>query len=106
MNLDDRTEATAQIQFEALRVDRWPTYGSYDWLRLHPKDPRRYAATLEAAELFRKGDGRKLKDARELCYEMITEVVGKDAARSNSRNLLMDEGAARAARAILDILGH
>ncbi|WP_327662450.1 MULTISPECIES: DUF2742 domain-containing protein [unclassified Streptomyces] len=37
----------------ALRVSNWPIYGTHEWLRLDPQDPRVYAAILEAAEWHR-----------------------------------------------------
>ncbi|SBV00561.1 Protein of unknown function (DUF2742) [Streptomyces sp. Ncost-T6T-1] len=55
----DVTALRAEMQVAALRVDDWPPYGSPAWLRLDPKDPRAYAATLEAAELHRRADAER-----------------------------------------------
>lgn len=50
------TALRAEAQIAALGILDWPAYGSADWLRLNPTDPRCYAATLEAAELHRRMD--------------------------------------------------
>lgn len=50
------TSLRAEAQIAALDVRKWPAYGSGDWLRLDPADPRCYAAVLEAAELWRRMD--------------------------------------------------
>ncbi|MER6484113.1 DUF2742 domain-containing protein [Streptomyces virginiae] len=50
------TELRAEAQIAALHVRDWPAYGTGDWLRLAPTDPRCYAAVLEAAELWRRMD--------------------------------------------------
>lgn len=50
------TEIRAESQIVALGVTTWPAYGSAAWLQLHPRDPRTYAATLEAAEQYRRQD--------------------------------------------------
>ncbi|MEU1216105.1 DUF2742 domain-containing protein [Streptomyces sp. NPDC005790] len=50
----DITGLRAEMQVAALGVDDWPAYGSPAWLRLDPKDPRVYAAVLEAAERHRR----------------------------------------------------
>lgn len=47
------TELRANAQVGALRVRDWPTYGTLEWLRLDPQDPRVYVAILEAAEWHR-----------------------------------------------------
>ncbi|MFJ9217882.1 DUF2742 domain-containing protein [Streptomyces sp. NPDC102383] len=47
------TELRANAQVIALHVSNWPEYGTYEWLKLNPSDPRVYAATLEAAEWHR-----------------------------------------------------
>ncbi|MFF2331849.1 MULTISPECIES: hypothetical protein [unclassified Streptomyces] len=46
----------AETQIAALGVSSWPPYGTAAWLQLSPKDPRCYAATLEAAELHRRAE--------------------------------------------------
>ena len=48
------TAIRAETQLSALGVTEWPQYGTPGWLRLDPKDPRCYVATLEAAELWRR----------------------------------------------------
>ncbi|MEU3226515.1 DUF2742 domain-containing protein [Streptomyces sp. NPDC006976] len=53
------TALRAEMQVTALRVDDWPAYGSPAWLQLDPKDPRVYTATLEAAELYRRGEAER-----------------------------------------------
>lgn len=51
----------AETQVAALGVTAWPTYGTAEWLQLSPKDPRTYAATLEAAELHRRTEAERLR---------------------------------------------
>ncbi|MFJ3978352.1 hypothetical protein [Streptomyces sp. NPDC090021] len=48
------TGLRAESQIVALGVTDWPVYGSAEWLQLQPRDPRTYAAVLEAAELHRR----------------------------------------------------
>ncbi|MBM7091033.1 hypothetical protein JTP67_21315 [Streptomyces sp. S12] len=55
------TALRANAQVTALRVDSWPQYGSPEWLRLHPQDPRVYVATLEAAELHRIAEAERAR---------------------------------------------
>lgn len=55
----DVTALRAETQVAALGVDDWPPYGSPAWLRLNPKDPRAYAATLEAAEQHRRATAER-----------------------------------------------
>ncbi|MGW2438747.1 DUF2742 domain-containing protein [Streptomyces goshikiensis] len=50
------TEVRAEAQVVALGVTAWPAYGSAEWLRLDPTDPRCYASVLEAAEQYRRAD--------------------------------------------------
>ncbi|WP_405492980.1 hypothetical protein [Streptomyces sp. NBC_00096] len=50
------TGLRAEAQIAALGVGAWPAYGTAAWLSLEPTDPRCYAATLEAAELWRRMD--------------------------------------------------
>lgn len=56
-------ELRAETQIAALRVDTWPAYGTAEWLRLGPQDPRTYAATLEAAELHRRAEADRTREA-------------------------------------------
>lgn len=60
----DVTALRAETQIAALRVEDWPAYGTAAWLQLDPKDPRAYAATLEAAEQHRRTEAeqRRLDD--------------------------------------------
>ncbi len=53
------TALRAETQVAALGVDTWPTYGTPEWLRLDPRDPRCYAATLEAAEQHRQAEAER-----------------------------------------------
>lgn len=55
----DVTALRAETQVAALGVDTWPPYGTAEWLQLNPKDPRCYAATLEAAELHRRAEAER-----------------------------------------------
>ena len=55
----DITALRAETQVAALGVDHWPPYGSPEWLQLSPKDPRTYAATLEAAEQHRRAEAER-----------------------------------------------
>ncbi|MFI0000731.1 hypothetical protein ACH4NR_11140 [Streptomyces globisporus] len=55
----DITALRAEMQVTALSVDTWPPYGSPAWLRLDPKDPRAYVATLEAAEQHRRATAER-----------------------------------------------
>ncbi|MFD0434749.1 hypothetical protein [Streptomyces chartreusis] len=48
------TRQCAESQIRALNAHDVPEYGTREWLDLDPEDPRRYAATLEAAELWRR----------------------------------------------------
>lgn len=50
------TEIRAESQIVALGVTTWPAYGTAEWLRLDPAGPHCYAATLEAAEQYRRQD--------------------------------------------------
>ncbi|MCW2899811.1 MAG: hypothetical protein JWO67_2076 [Streptosporangiaceae bacterium] len=44
----------AEAQVTALKVKKWPAYGSPGWRELKAEDPRRATAILEAAELWRR----------------------------------------------------
>lgn len=50
----DTTRAWATEQFVALGVSSGPAYGTRYWLDLDEHDPRRAAAIIEAAELWRR----------------------------------------------------
>ncbi|MEI5008618.1 hypothetical protein RB196_16030 [Streptomyces sp. PmtA] len=55
----DITALRAETQVAALGVEDWPPYGTPEWLQLNPRDPRCYAATLEAAELYRRTEAER-----------------------------------------------
>lgn len=48
----------ASAQVTALKVKKWPAYGSVAWRDLKPEDPRRVAAIIESAELWRRHTNR------------------------------------------------
>ncbi|GAA2987631.1 DUF2742 domain-containing protein [Streptomyces fulvorobeus] len=68
----DVTALRAEMQVAALGVDSWPTYGSPTWLRLAPKDPRAYAAILEAAERHRRADAETQRLDRLMDEDPVT----------------------------------
>lgn len=63
---DENVDVDAMVQLWADAKTYWtarafPKYGSREWIALAPDDPRRLAAALEAAELWRKyGDEEAL----------------------------------------------
>ncbi|MFE7130361.1 hypothetical protein ACFVIM_05845 [Streptomyces sp. NPDC057638] len=58
---EEVTGLRAEAQIAALEVTEWPVYGSLAWLRLSPRDPRCYAATLEAAERYRRAEADRVR---------------------------------------------
>lgn len=50
----DPTALWAEQQVTALKVTKWPRYGSVAWRALKPEDRQRAAAIIEAAELWRR----------------------------------------------------
>ncbi|MFD9374665.1 hypothetical protein ACFWBH_03840 [Streptomyces sp. NPDC059999] len=76
------TGLRAEAQLAALGVAQWPTYGSIGWLQLDPTDPRCYAATLEAAERYR----RMMADPDLPDAEWVAAVYG-DARELAARKL-------------------
>lgn len=56
----DVTQIWAEQQFAALGVGdaEYPEYGSPAWVKLRVEDPRRAAAIIEAAELYRRSRAR------------------------------------------------
>ncbi|WP_236244524.1 DUF2742 domain-containing protein [Streptomyces sp. CC210A] len=82
------TALRAETQIAALGVDTWPTYGTPEWLRLNPRDPRCYAATLEAAELHRRAEAERQRldqlmdnDPETWWREITTEATSYAATR-------------------------
>lgn len=55
----DPTALWAEAQVAALKVKKWPRYGSDAWRALKPEDRQRAAAIIEAAELWRRHWARK-----------------------------------------------
>ncbi|MFE8011474.1 hypothetical protein ACFU3O_01900 [Streptomyces antibioticus] len=49
----DHVALWAEARCRYLASD-FPTYGSPEWRALHPDDPRRFAAVIDAAECWRK----------------------------------------------------
>jgi len=84
---DQVTELRAYAQIAALRVADWPPYGSVDWLRLDPEDPRVYAGTLEAAELHRRAETARnrldwlMEHEPVSWWREVTEEANREAAR-------------------------
>lgn len=65
MNLDDKVTMWAEQQVTALLPDDVdvPEYGSREWLQLPAGDPRKAAAVITAAEMWRRyGDEQALLD--------------------------------------------
>lgn len=81
------TALRAETQVAALGVDTWPTYGTPEWLSLDPRDPRCYAATLEAAELHRRTEAERqrlddlMDDDPVAWWREITAEANEHAAR-------------------------
>jgi hypothetical protein len=68
-----------------LREDEtWPPYGSLQWLRLAPDDPRVYVATLEAAELHRMDEERRYRDAYAQALATRQAAADERATRAHS----------------------
>lgn len=78
------THLRAQAQIAALRVGGWPRYGTFDWLRLAPDDPRVYAGTLEAAELYRMGQEHLYANSYKRALETLRTAAEVAAARTGS----------------------
>jgi hypothetical protein len=81
------TALRAETQLAALGVQEWPVYGTAEWLRLSPKDPRCYAATLEAAELHRRATAERARldqlaeDDPEAWWREVTADADAEAAK-------------------------
>ncbi|MCB5166047.1 hypothetical protein LG634_14525 [Streptomyces bambusae] len=74
----------------------WPSYGSAAWLQLPPEDPRTYAATLEAAEQYRRQDADPDLPPAEFCAEVYGD------ARALAARLLAATRRVRTAQEIRD----
>jgi hypothetical protein len=77
----------AEGQFAALGVQDAPEYGSPDWQRLRAEDPRRAAAIVEAAELWRRHRAyemwldRLLDEDPDRWFRTVTEDANAEARR-------------------------
>ncbi|WP_420035075.1 DUF2742 domain-containing protein [Streptomyces sp. cg28] len=80
----DATRLRAMNQITALGAHNWPPYGSIPWLRLDPRDPRVYAATLEAAEEHRIHIARIYGDAYRQAERTVRNADGARAARNST----------------------
>lgn len=86
---NDHTALWAEQQIAALGVEAFPEYGSPAWLTLRAADPRRAAAIIEAAELWRR------QQAREASLDVLLEqdpeqwfrIVTADANAESNRVL-------------------
>ncbi|MGW1363513.1 DUF2742 domain-containing protein [Streptomyces chartreusis] len=97
----DITALRAETQIAALHVDSWPRYGSPEWLQLDPRDRRTYAATLEAAELWRRVEDERarLDDLMDNDPEAWWREITTEARREASR-IVRARGAAQIAEDI------
>lgn len=86
---NDSTAMWAEAQITRLGVDAFPAYGSPAWLALRANDPRRAAAIIEAAELWRRQQAREqwLDDLLERDPEQWYRLVTADADREAGRVL-------------------
>ncbi|MFE2428435.1 hypothetical protein ACFXJ5_17070 [Streptomyces sp. NPDC059373] len=77
----------AEQQVAALGPNTWPEYGTAAWVRLRAEDPRRAAAIVEAAELWRRQRAREswldqlLDDDPDRWFAIITEDANAEAVR-------------------------
>jgi hypothetical protein len=83
----DATRLRAISQVTALGVAEWPPYGSPQWLRLSPQDPRTYAATLEAAELHRTHIERIYAGAYRQAEHTVRTAADARAAAARTRTM-------------------
>lgn len=83
----DPTALWAEQQVTALKVEKWPRYGSAAWRALKPEDRRRAAAIIEAAELWRRhwahGDrlAKLAEDDPEAWWLEVTAEADSEAQR-------------------------
>lgn len=84
---NDHTALWAEHQLTALGVNAFPAYGSPAWLALRANDPRRAAAIIEAAELWRRQQAREawldelLERDPEQWYQLVTADANAEAKR-------------------------
>lgn len=97
----------AEAQFAALGVGEAPEYGSTAWLRLRADDPRRAAAIIFAAEMWRRHRAREawldqlIDDDPERWFAIVTEdadAQARKAAHVLARQPTAAEVAARRAQ--------
>lgn len=83
----DVTQLWAEQQFSALGVTEAPEYGSPAWVKLRADDPRRAAAVVEAAELWRRYRAREtwldqlLEDDPDRWFSIVTAEANAEAVR-------------------------
>lgn len=83
----DVTQIWAEQQFAALGVIEAPEYGSPAWVKLRAEDPRRAAALIEAAELWRRSRARETwldqlaEDDPERWFALVTADADAEAKR-------------------------
>ncbi|MFI9236914.1 hypothetical protein [Streptomyces sp. NPDC053079] len=103
----DITGLWAEQQHTALGVAEAPEYGSPAWVQLRAEDPRRAAAIIEAAELWRRRRAhelwldRLLDEDPDRWYSIVTEEANAAAraiAPALARRLTADELRARRAQ--------
>ncbi|MFF7021950.1 hypothetical protein ACFY97_13145 [Streptomyces klenkii] len=94
-------------QYAALGVTENPEYGSPAWVQLRAEDPRRAAAIIEAAELWRRHRAhevwldRLLDDDPDRWYSIVTgeaNAAARKIAPALARRLTADELRARRAQ--------
>ncbi|MFP8882622.1 hypothetical protein [Streptomyces mangrovi] len=83
----DVTALWAEQQFAVLKVHETPEYGSPAWVQLRAEDPRRAAAVIEAAELWRRHRAREdwldqlLEEDPKQWFAIVTADADAEAAR-------------------------
>jgi hypothetical protein len=84
---NDHTALWAEAQIATLGVEAFPEYGSPAWLTLRTADPRRAAAIIEAAELWRRQQAREawldrmLDENPEEWFRLVTTSANAEANR-------------------------
>lgn len=84
---EDATAMWAEQQVTTLGVNEYPVYGSPAWAALRAADPRRAAAIIEAAELWRRQQAREawldrlLDEAPEEWFRIVTADADAEAGR-------------------------
>ncbi|MFF7734603.1 DUF2742 domain-containing protein [Streptomyces sp. NPDC007984] len=79
--------ANAQVVALVGEHGQWPPYGSVQWLRLDPQDPRVYVATLEAAEEHRMHIERIYEDAHRQAQDVVRTAVEARAVAARTRTM-------------------